>query len=276
MRHSHHALRVDRQLFRSQAKIDQRMFGKGRVGFDIAATQAQVGQLAMRDRLFHPGALARGRRMQPSFELCLRLLRQVQKMNPGLSIGIRPCHLSASFDLQASVGQPEAKIQQCSRSLRLRGKHVHAGLAKIQKNALDFTVIGQTEFHRSLHWNSVSAPPFPLQQGGHSSQSGLGFFFEDGLIEDEVSAQAQDAAHRRHPGDQSHRNRRVCRIQTVRFFQHFHRLLGLGEVDDQSVESLLLQAVDRGGDVTNALRYDPARRQNPAQGLRCGIVCGNQ
>ena len=90
-------------------------------------------------------------------------LVQVQKVDPRLAIGIRPCHLPVRMNLQASVGQLEAEIQQRPRNLRFGGQNIHPRFAQIEKDSLRFASIGQNKFHRSLHRDAVSAATLAVQ-----------------------------------------------------------------------------------------------------------------
>src|SRR5208282_1294796 len=140
--------------------------------------------------------------MQPGLEMDFDSIVEIQKMHSSLAIRIRPSHLPIGRHFQAPIGKLEAKIQRRSRPLSFSRKHVHPGLAEVKKNSLYLAAIPQSKLHGSLHRNPVGPPPLPFQQRARGPQPSFGFFFEDWLVENEMGAQAEDAAYRRPPRHQ--------------------------------------------------------------------------
>ena len=67
-----------------------------------------------------------------------------------------------SVDFKTPVGQLKTEIQHRSWRLRLGRENIHSAFAQVKKDTLDFTSVGQSEFHRSLHRDAVSAAAFAI------------------------------------------------------------------------------------------------------------------
>ena len=86
MHDPHHAIGMDFYACGPQAKVHQRLLGKGPVGLDVATTQAEIGQLADRYGLGFLGCCIGSIGVHPGFQLFGLRLGNIDESHPRLSI----------------------------------------------------------------------------------------------------------------------------------------------------------------------------------------------
>src|ERR1700676_4455836 len=190
-------------------------------------------------------------------------------MDSGLTVRIRPCHLSVRLNLYTSVHQLKAEMQQASRHLRFGSQHFHSRLAENQQNAVYWTTVGQLNLHRCLHGHAVRPPTFPAQQRSHGPQPTFSFLFGERLLYNEGRAATKNIPYRRAIRSQSHRYWRIPKIQLAGFFQNFRCGLRILEINNEQIESLLMTTVDCRREIAETFNHNPVARENPAQNLGC-------
>ena len=97
MHDSNHAFGLDFHVFSFQAEDNSGAFRKRRYGFNVAATQAEIGELAFGNRFGIFGKKFGCVGDDPGFQRLPKILRQIDVADAGFAVGIGPGDFTANI-----------------------------------------------------------------------------------------------------------------------------------------------------------------------------------
>ena len=99
MHDTNHAFGLDFHVFGFQAEDDAGAFRKWRYGLDVAAAQAEIGELAFGNGLGIFRKKFGGVDDNPGFERLAKIFREIDVANAGFAVGICPGDFTANINL---------------------------------------------------------------------------------------------------------------------------------------------------------------------------------
>ena len=96
---AHHAFGLDFHVFGFQAQDDAGAFRKRRLGFDVATTQAEIGELAFGNGFGIFGKKFCGVGDDPGFQRLPKIVRKIDVANAGFAVGVGPGDFAANIQL---------------------------------------------------------------------------------------------------------------------------------------------------------------------------------
>ena len=193
MHDSNHAFGLNFHVFSFQAKDDSGTLRKRRYGFNVASTQAEIGELAFGNRLGIFGEKFRCVGDDPGFEASAKIFRQVDVADAGFAVGIGPGDFTANIH-RRPIGKRETGTDDGGRTERLGRQNIHTVLAEIEQDAFHLGAVFNPKSYRKLDRHPEGAAAFALHQGHGGAQAGFGLLLRNGFVENEICAGAENVA----------------------------------------------------------------------------------